>query len=265
MSAELEYKFDFRITGPLEVEEAFANRALLKGVFLKLKKVTKNGREYQIEEGESIAKGLVGMPVYFGTDPLTNKHVRDSDHLVGRVIKAVFDKAKKVIRGVIEVWNTSTFPNLIESIKKGWGFSIGGKAKDLIPTGTLNSLGRAIVKVIGMKPNHLQLLKPEVPRGQQEARVTEVETVEETYTFDPCPWGVCVLPEEHPIDESAEPETSSTLTTNTPANDVTTQPSLGTTTEVTTEPEEEKEEEVIIHRKIIKRFIRVDDPYSRIE
>ena len=229
--------FEFVFTGPLEIEETFADRAILKGVFLRLNKITKNGREYQIEEGGEIAKGLVGMPVYYGTNPLDNKHLKGGEFQVGRVFKSVFDKAKNIVEGAVEVWNTSKFPDLIGRIRKGFGFSIGGKAADLKPKGGLNSLGKAIMRVIGMIPNHLQLLDPTVPRGQDEAQVKDVELIEESLSFDPCPWGVCELPEESA--ENPDPVT------------------------VDEEPEaEETDVKETVHRIRIKRFIKVEDSYS---
>lgn len=191
--------YDFIITTPLEVEESFQDRAILKGTLLKLESITKNGNIYQIEEAQEIASGLVGMPVFYGTDPLNrNKHIKDLEHpetiSIGRVFKTLVNEAKKTIEGWVEVWNNSTFPDLVQKIKKGWGFSIGGKATDLQLTGGVNALGRFIKRVFGLKPHHLQLLSPELPRGQDEAKVEEVKEVEESLSFDPCPWGVCITP-----------------------------------------------------------------------
>jgi len=237
----MEYEFKFEVTAPLEVEEAFQDRAILSGTFLKLKKVTKNGREYQIEEGDQITKSLMGMPVFFGTDPLTNKHIKSAQNQVGRVFKTLFDKGQKIIKGFVEIWNTALFPDLVSKVKKGWGFSIGGIAKSLIPTGKLNKLGRAIMKVLGMKPNHLQLLEPQVIRGQVEAQVKTVKELEETFEFDPCPWGLCTLPEEHPIEETE-----------------------GATQEEGKVVEEDPPKKVIHEHKIIRTLIYVEDPDTEI-
>lgn len=264
----MEEKFEFIFTGGLEVEEAFSDRAVLSGIFLRLNKATQNGREYLIEEADQIVRGLVGMPVYFGVDSITNKHMNVPSHQVGRVIKAVYDRAKKVIRGAVEVWNTKVFPSLVEKIRKGFGFSIGGKAMDLQPTGTLNRIGRAIMRVIGMRPNHLQLLEPKVPRGQQEAKVTDVQPVEESLEFDPCPWGICELPEETTTDEPevTKPVTTVTegITTVTSDTGSTVTGNVVTTVTVPEKKAEEPKVETIIKRTVIKRFIKVDDPDSTI-
>ena len=66
--------FTFTITGPIEVEESFGERGIFNGTFMKLNHVTQNGREYQLDEGRSIAETIVGMPVGFGTQWWNNKH-----------------------------------------------------------------------------------------------------------------------------------------------------------------------------------------------
>jgi len=199
------YTYQFVVTGPLEVEETFngnpipTGRKILKGLFLRLGHATANGREYQVEEGEQIAAELMGMPVYFDAkfifDPLTKKmgwkHIRDAASRVGRVVKTAFKKIKNVITGWVEIMNTEKFPNLLSKIKKGFGFSIGGEVKKFINTGKINELGNEEKKAIGMKPNHLQLLPPSVPRGQLEAQVEDIMPVEESVMFLPCPWGLC--------------------------------------------------------------------------
>src|SRR4030042_6449797 len=206
----VDLEYSFVITTPLEVEEAFQDRVILKGTFLKLESATKNGNIYSIEEAQQIANGLVGMPVFYGVKPpefvvtpqglavVKGKHDKDLENpektSIGRVFKTLVNEAKKTIEGWVEVWNNSKFPDLVQKIKKGWGFSIGGKATELQETGLINSLGKTIKKIFGMKPHHLQLLAPEIPRGQDEAKVDDVQAVEESLSFDPCPWGACVVP-----------------------------------------------------------------------
>ena len=188
------YEYSFIITGPLDVEESFPNRAILKGTFIRLNVPTGNGRIYQIEEGQQIATGLMGMPVYFGMTK-AGKHIKDQP--VGRVIKSVYNTIKKVIDGAIEVWNTFEFPDLAQRVRKGWGFSIGGKVKRFDPLGKFNKLLMPIMNAIGMKPNHLQLLEPRMSRADAGAVATEAIPVEETMQVDPCPpWGVCEISEE---------------------------------------------------------------------
>lgn len=250
----MEYDIIFTVTGPLEVEETFSNRAILSGTFLKLEKVTKNKREYRFEEGAEIAKALEGMPVYFGVDPITNKHLKGALHKVGKVIRSIFDKAKKTIRGWVEVWNTEQYPDVANRVSKGWGYSIGGKAKGFeLKFGKVKTaVGNLIMRIFGMMPNHLQLLEPEVTRGQEEAKVSTVKGVEETLSLDPCPWGLCEVPQESVVE-----------------------PTDGTSPEVPPAEEPEvpsKEPEVpvippprpVVVRTVIKRFISVDDPDSSV-
>jgi hypothetical protein len=214
-------EYNFVITTPLEIEESFTDRAILSGIVLKLDSATKNGNVYQIEEAEQIANELVGMPVFFGVKPpqlvntpqglamVVGKHDKNLDSpeiAIGRVFKTVHDKTEKVIKAWIEVWNNSKFPDLVQKIKKGWGFSIGGRAMQFEPMGTLNSVGRAVKKIFGMHPNHLQLLEPDTPRGQDIAKVEDVKAVEESLSFDPCPWGAC---------EVSAPTINNTTTENT--------------------------------------------------
>lgn len=180
-------EINITITGPFDVVETKEGKTFLTGTFLKLDSVTGNGRVYRFEEGKRIAGDIIGNPVYHGIDEV-NKHLRGKLYEVGKVVKAWVVKAKKIIRGVIEVWNTKTYPNITETVKKNWGFSVGGQvdALQLIMKG-----GRLIMKCFGMAVNHLQLIKPNVERGQREARVEGKQQVEETIAFDPCPWGIC--------------------------------------------------------------------------
>lgn len=223
MSA-MEYDYEFVVVGPLEVEETLTVqqggkevpvKAILSGIFLRLDHVTGNGREYQSEEGGTIAASLIGMPVYFGAklgiDPVSLKvgfrHIKKAPNMVGRVIRSIYNKANKTIKGAVEVWNTAVFPNLVSKLKKGWGFSIGGRVRSFLDTGKINEYGNEVKKAIGMIANHMQLLAPKIPRGQKEAQVEDIQAVEEALMFDPCPWGVCEVPEvaEEVLETPSEP------------------------------------------------------------
>lgn len=240
--SEMKYEYEFVVVGPLEVEETLTVqqggkevpiRAILSGTFLRLDHVTGNGREYQSEEGGTIAASLIGMPVYFGAklgiDPASLrvgfKHIKKPVNMVGRVIRSIYNKANKTIKGAVEVWNTATFPDLVSKLKKGWGFSIGGRVKAFLDTGKINEYGNVVKKAIGMIANHIQLLAPKIPRGQEEAQVENIKAVEEALMFDPCPWGVCEVPEE--------------------------------TEEILLFPP-------VSQRRIIETFIYTDDPYSTV-
>lgn len=184
------FTYNFTITGPLYVEETFTDRVRLSGDFIKLDVPTNNGRIYLSEEAEQIAGSLNGAPVYFD---VTEKGKHDRRNPVGRVVATIIDRTQNVIKGIIEVWNTSKFPKLIEEVAKGWGFSIGGQVESFIPVGGLNKFFKPIVKAVGMVANHLQLLKPETPRGDPDAKVQDVKPVEESFNLEPCPFDICDL------------------------------------------------------------------------
>jgi len=205
----MEAEIEFIMTVPLDVEETVSGRAILRGIFLKLNSETKNGRIYEIEEGEQIAADLQNMPAYFGSSWL-GKHILDKDHLVGRIVEVIFDKAAGVVRGAIEVWNNSKFPDLISTIGPGWGLSIKGKAsgRELIGGKAPNGLQRMRIK--GMRAKSISIISPKVNRGQEEAQVETSIPVEETVMFDPCPWGICEI-EETEVITTVTTEDGSTL------------------------------------------------------
>ena len=91
-------EYSFNITTPLEIEESVGRTVVLSGTFLRLNKATNNGREYQIEEGQQIAEGLIDMPVGFGTDWMNKHNKRPSNH-IGKVIEAWVDKVTNTIKG----------------------------------------------------------------------------------------------------------------------------------------------------------------------
>lgn len=166
--------YEFRIYSPFEViEESKSAGVRLKGVFIKLNKPTTNGRVYPAEtEGENIAETLKGAPVYWGVNPITNKHVKRDP--VGRVLSAFYNKLKGVVEGTVEIFESSGLGDLLRKMKTV-GFSIGGKAQDL------RSIGGGLKRVVGMVCNHLQILGPEILRGQVEA---QGYVTEETYSFE---------------------------------------------------------------------------------
>jgi len=191
--------YEFKIIGPMDVEEAYGDRVVLSGIFVRLDKETNNGRTYAIEEGERIANDLLSMPVFIDST-VKGEHINVIKTYVGRVVRTVFDKVNNFIRGAVEVWNTKDFPTITSIVGPGWGFSIGGQVKDMEYRGGFNSRGKPKMKAIGLMPHHMQLLPPEKPRGDDGAIVDEAEyiSVEESYSFDPCPWGYCEINEAAP-------------------------------------------------------------------
>ena len=141
---------------------------------------------YQVQEAEEIASGLRGKPVYIHADE-AGLHYNDDKHLIGKVVNTTIDTVNKVIKGIVEIWNNSKYPNLLSRIKEGWGFSIGGVLEKIIPTGKFNDRLKPIVHAIGMRANHLQLLEPQEKRGDPAAMVDGMIPVMESLQIDPEP------------------------------------------------------------------------------
>ena len=182
------FEYEFRITTPIEVFESLGpNKVRAGGTFIRLEVPTKNGRIYKVNEAEQIAKDLNGKALYIHATP-EGKHYNTDKMLVGQVVETIVDEAKKLIKGFVEIWNTPDFPNLVDRVKKGWGFSIGGVVEKFIPTGYFNEKLKPIVHAIGMRANHLQLLEPEEKRGDPEAQVSELIPVMESLQLSPDPF-----------------------------------------------------------------------------
>jgi len=199
INEEFIFPFEFRTPLTIIQEAKKEGVALIQGTLL-AEGVSRNGNLYTIEEMERIAKQAEGTPIYYGTmtkiDPNTgmiirNAHANIPENKVGRIIKAWLDKKARKIRFIAEVVNTPKFPDIIKKIKSGWGISIGGvatKAKYV-----MDKIGRILLKVLGLKLNHVQLLSPSTLRGMQSAKVEKVQ-IHETMIMvcDPVT-GVCQL------------------------------------------------------------------------
>lgn len=170
--------FDWQYVSPvaLDVEETEQGVAIIRGTLLS-EGVTGNGHLYTLDEMENIAKNAEGVDIYYGTMMKfdesigmfkKNAHADESDNKVGKIMKTLFDRVGRKISFIAQIMNTDNFPDLINKVKKGWGISIGGKG---IGEYLIDSLGRLITKVVGMQVNHVALLDPQTPRGQQSAQV----------------------------------------------------------------------------------------------
>ena len=185
-----EMNFPFEFISPLEVtiEETSLGVAIIRGTLLR-EGVSKNGNLYTIKEMKKIAKATEGQPIYVGTTTkmdvnlgIIRKGMHDNtkSNKVGRIIQAIFNDVKRVIKFVGEVVNTENHPDIISKIKAGWGISIGGvaeKARKII-----EETGRILTKVMGMRVTHVQLLAPWIVKGQEEAKVESVE-IQESMIF----------------------------------------------------------------------------------
>ena len=157
---------EFTFTGPITVEESVADGTLLiEGTIVK-EGTSKNHYNYTIQSLKELADTAKGMPVYFGVTK-RGKHQYKHEP-VGEIVKAIFDKAKRLVRATIKLWNTKIFPKITESVKKGWGFSVHAKA-DMLRI--LEEGGRIIYQLVGTKLKDLQLMPPRAKRGFDEAQV----------------------------------------------------------------------------------------------
>jgi len=126
--------FPFEYISPtvVTIEESSTGVAIISGILLREGK-SRNGNLYTIDEMESYADQAVGLPLYVGTmrkvDPnfgiaRNNMHANVKENQVGKIIRTVFDKAKRVIKFWAELVNTAKFPDIISKVKAGWGVSI---------------------------------------------------------------------------------------------------------------------------------------------
>jgi len=175
-----EMSFPIQYTAPFEIEETRDDGIFINGTLL-AEGLSKNGNLYTLDEMESIAKSAEGVPIRYGVttdiDPNTgmlarNVHDKSDENIIGKIVKTVLDPVKRIIKYWAVLWNSIKFPNITETVKKGWGVSIGGWAKKGV--WILDKIGRAVLRIIGLKVNHVQLLSPEVKRGQDEAKVESV-------------------------------------------------------------------------------------------
>ena len=145
----------FFVTSEIEFQESTAKGARISATFMELNKPSGNDRVYRIEEGDQLAKSLVGKAIRFGAD-IFGKHF-------SKVKKIGFvESAQKVgdkIKGIIHVLDK----DMIAQIKKGvkFLFSVGGTAL----FGEAIQMGNKIVtKLWGAICSHLQML-PDNPNG----------------------------------------------------------------------------------------------------
>jgi len=199
--------FPFEYISPIEVtvEESLATKAgvaIIKGVLLR-EGVSRNDNLYTIEEMDKIAEQAIGQPLYVGT--MTKRHA-DSGRMmkglhaniasnrIGKIISAMFDKIKRCITFMAEVVNTKNFPHIVEEVAQGWGISIGGvahKAKLV-----LDSAGRVLTKILGLKLSHVQLLSPTSIKGIVGAEVESVEIQESMIMYCDKLTGICYTKSE---------------------------------------------------------------------
>ena len=178
--------FDWQFVSPvaIDVEETEQGVATITGTLLS-EGVTGNGHLYTLDEMENIARRAEGVDIFYGTMTKfeesigmykKNSHADVNENKVGKIMKTLFDRVARKITFIAQILNTDKFPDLISKVKKGWGISVGGKGKGQF---LLDSLGRLVTKVCGMQVNHVALLDPNTPRGQQSAQVESEPVIQE--------------------------------------------------------------------------------------
>ena len=187
---EMNFPYEFISPIDIDIEETTIGVAMIKGTLL-AEGISRNKNYYTIDVMEEIAKSAEGKPIYVGImrkpHPdtgvmLKSAHANIEENYVGRIIQTFVDKVARKIKFIASIVNTEKFPKLIEEVKQGWGVSIGGQAN---ARWVLDSLKRTVMKILGMTVTHVQLIAPEVVRGQDEAQVEDVEPceIEETMMF----------------------------------------------------------------------------------
>lgn len=162
--------------------------AFIEATVMELDKASEGPRHniYKIEEGEEIAKSLIGQPIFYGVDAL-RRH--DNEFVSGNMKDPVgIIKSAKVlgnkIKAIIRIVNSG----LIETLKRGtkYLFSVGGIAI----SETVKKIGDKIVHILhGARCNHLQIVDTTTPVGFPEAKMERLIEINETVMI--CQDGVC--------------------------------------------------------------------------
>ena len=193
MSFKEELSLPFNFITPVEVtvEETASGVAMITGTLL-IEGLSRNKNLYTIQYMDKIAKSTEGVPIYTGImtkiDPNTGlltkgMHANKEPNRIGKIVKTVFDKAKRKIKFWAEIVNTANFPAIIQEVKKGWGVSIGGIAHGARWVfKKFGKIRKLVLDIRDMVVNHVQLIPPTVVRGQKEAKVESV-AIQETMIF----------------------------------------------------------------------------------
>jgi len=145
----------FFVTSEIEFQEATEKGARVLATFMELDRPSQNDRMYRFEEGEALAKSLIGKDIKFGANWL-GKHLKKVP-IIG-IVESAWQEAKK-IKGIARIWDQG----IIETLKSGtkYLFSVGGVAEfgKWIKDGV-----KYILKLFNAKCTHLQML-PNDPEG----------------------------------------------------------------------------------------------------
>lgn len=176
------------ITKEVEFQESEVEGARVEVTVMELNKASEgNNRIYKIEEGDEIAKSLVGNDIYHGIDwrgkhdnPIVNEDSQNEPIGFVESAKVVGNKIKAIIR----IINKSFVERLKNGVK--FLFSVGGNAV----SETIKKIGNKIVHVLhGARCNHLQMLDVGTPVGFPNAKTERLIEINETVMI--CEGGLC--------------------------------------------------------------------------
>jgi hypothetical protein len=169
--------------------------AIIEATVMELDKISEgNNRVYQFEEGDEIAKSLIGKPVYYGANW---KGQHENPLVSGKNVDPVgivefAEVVGKKIKATIKIISTS----LIETLKRGtkYLFSVGGNAI----MDTMKKIGEKVIHVLsGARCNHLQIVDVETKVGFPDAKMEKLIEIQETVMI--CEGGVCHCPQPEEI------------------------------------------------------------------
>jgi hypothetical protein len=161
--------------------------AIIEATVMELEKPSANNRLYLIEEGEEIAKSLIGKPVFYGTTPL-GKHDNPLTKSQSQKEPVGIVEFAEVVGNKIKAQIKIISQSIIETLKRGtkYLFSVGGNAVKE----TLKKIGEKIVHVLsGARCNHLQIVDVGTPVGFPDAKMEKLVEIQETIMM--CEGGVC--------------------------------------------------------------------------
>lgn len=172
----------FFISPEVEFQETtVGGGARLVATVMELEKISGNNKLYRIEEGEEIAKSLVGVPVYYGTD-WKGKHDNPFVKSDSKQPPVGFVETAKVLGNKIKAWVHITSDGIIETLKQGvkYLFSVGGNAI----SETIKKIGEKVVHILyGARCNHLQIVPLGTPIGFPNAKTEKIIEINETIMF----------------------------------------------------------------------------------
>lgn len=191
---ESDMEFSWKCTSALHIEESEKDSQkkgkMITGTLVLKGFANKDRHYFEADEIENISNTILKVPIHFGTGPRidpnsgqldTNMHLIEKEDEVGQLEKVELSEDRSKIKFWARVWNTPKNPHIEESVKEGWGVSIGGIAKGFKMM--LNKAKDLAMRIFGMAVQQVSLLPPQTHRGQKEAKVEGVYVAESQMDF----------------------------------------------------------------------------------